>query len=65
YKTFPDSASQQSPSSPQKTCSVRGCKRNVIQDSGTKMCEVCRGRHRIYATTKRARRKLEKAAVVD
>jgi hypothetical protein len=29
------------------------------------MCEVCRGRHRIYATTKRARRKLEKAAVAS
>jgi len=27
------------------------------------MCEMCRGRHRIYATTKRAKRKLEKAAV--
>ncbi|KAG5642474.1 hypothetical protein DXG03_002752 [Asterophora parasitica] len=28
------------------------------------MCETCRGRHRVYASTKRARRKLEKAAVL-
>jgi hypothetical protein len=55
---------EQSTNSPPNTCSVRGCKRKVTPDSGTKMCEVCRGRHRIYATTKRARRKLEKAAVV-
>ncbi len=27
------------------------------------MCEGCRGRHRKYATTKRAKRKQEKAAV--
>jgi hypothetical protein len=27
------------------------------------MCEACRGRHRVYASTKRARRKMEKAAV--
>jgi hypothetical protein len=27
------------------------------------MCDVCRGRHRVYATTKRAKRKMEKAAV--
>ncbi|KAF8957393.1 hypothetical protein BDZ97DRAFT_109410 [Flammula alnicola] len=27
------------------------------------MCDVCRGRHRIYASTKRAKRKLEKAAI--
>lgn len=57
-------SSDQPPASPPKKCSVRGCKHNVIVNSGTKMCEVCRGRHRIYATTKRAKRKLEKAAVV-
>ena len=27
------------------------------------MCETCRGRHRKYATTKRAKRKQEKAAL--
>jgi hypothetical protein len=27
------------------------------------MCEECRGRHRKYATTKRAKRKQEKAAI--
>jgi hypothetical protein len=60
---FPEEA--QAPISPPKTCSVRGCKRGVDPDSNTKMCEVCRGRHRIYATTKRARRKLEKATVIS
>jgi hypothetical protein len=60
--TFPSNAETQG-SSPPKTCSVRGCRRKVDPGSGTKMCEVCRSRHRIYATTKRARRKLEKAAV--
>ncbi|TFY75122.1 hypothetical protein EWM64_g8889, partial [Hericium alpestre] len=28
------------------------------------MCEACRGRHRVYASTKRAKRKLEKLAVI-
>ena len=27
------------------------------------MCEACRGRHRVYAMTKRAKRKAEKAAL--
>lgn len=46
-----------------RQCSVRGCSNPVPTTSTNKMCEVCRGRHRIYATTKRARRKLEKAVV--
>lgn len=29
------------------------------------MCDACRSRHRIYASTKRAKRKLEKAAIVN
>ena len=45
-------------------CSVRGCKGHVLPDSRNKMCDDCRGRHRIYANTKRARRKLEKAAAM-
>jgi len=49
--------------SPTRTCSVRGCIKTIPSDSDNKMCETCRGRHRIYATTKRAKRKLEKAAV--
>lgn len=47
----------------QKICSVRGCRRFVDPNAQTKMCEECRGRHRVYATTKRMRRKLEKAAI--
>lgn len=46
-----------------RTCSVRGCSSVLPSDSTTKMCEACRSRHRIYATTKRAKRKLEKAVV--
>jgi hypothetical protein len=35
----------------------------VPVSSGNKMCETCRSRHRVYANTKRAKRKMEKAAV--
>ena len=45
-------------------CSVRGCKGHVLPESRNKMCDDCRGRHRTYANTKRARRKLEKAAAM-
>ncbi|KZT10346.1 uncharacterized protein LAESUDRAFT_721683 [Laetiporus sulphureus 93-53] len=44
-------------------CSVRGCGNELIPGYTGKMCEVCRGRHRIYASTKRAKRKMEKAAM--
>lgn len=44
-----------------KECSVRGCHQKVPISAHTKMCEGCRGRHRVYATTKRMKRKLEKA----
>lgn len=47
-----------------RKCSVRGCSNDVMPDARTKMCEVCRGKHRVYATTKRAKRKLEKEAVI-
>jgi hypothetical protein len=44
-----------------RPCSVRGCT-SMTTGVGKKMCDVCRGRHRVYASTKRAKRKLEKAA---
>ena len=44
-------------------CSVRGCTSILPYDYGNKMCDICRGRHRIYASTKRAKRKMEKAAL--
>lgn len=34
-----------------------------MPDYARKMCEACRGRHRTYASTKRAKRKMEKAAL--
>jgi hypothetical protein len=46
-----------------KECSVRGCHQKVPISAHTKMCEGCRGRHRVYATTKRMKRKQEKAAL--
>ena len=46
-----------------KECSVRGCRRFLDPNVQNKMCEECRGRHRVYATTKRMRRKKEKAAL--
>jgi hypothetical protein len=63
----PDSQDvQQHPGCPQdvlKQCSVKGCTETLTSDDTNKMCNGCRGRHRIYANTKRARRKLEKAAI--
>ncbi|KAI0289624.1 hypothetical protein BC826DRAFT_1106863 [Russula brevipes] len=66
---YPDHVYFQSPSthtpitpSPRK-CSVKGCTNDLAPDYALKMCEPCRGRHRKYATTKRAKRKQEKAAV--
>ncbi|KDQ60402.1 hypothetical protein JAAARDRAFT_605406 [Jaapia argillacea MUCL 33604] len=50
------------PADPRR-CTVRGCVTMLPPNYKPKMCEACRGRHRVYATTKRARRKLEKAAV--
>ncbi|KAI0360577.1 hypothetical protein OH77DRAFT_1418542 [Trametes cingulata] len=44
-----------------KRCSVKGCAVLLAPGYPHKMCEECRGRHRIYATTKRAKRKMEKA----
>ncbi|KAK7061119.1 hypothetical protein VNI00_000855 [Paramarasmius palmivorus] len=46
-----------------RRCSVRGCAQPLELDATTKMCSSCREKHRRYATTKRAKRKLEKAAI--
>lgn len=46
-----------------KQCSVKGCTETLTSDDTNKMCDGCRSRHRVYANTKRARRKLEKAAL--
>ncbi|TFY67150.1 hypothetical protein EVG20_g4039 [Dentipellis fragilis] len=60
------SASAALPDPPQdRFCSVKGCAKRLPQDYTLKMCDQCRGRHRIYATTKRAKRKLEKLAVIQ
>ncbi|EGO03330.1 hypothetical protein SERLA73DRAFT_174773, partial [Serpula lacrymans var. lacrymans S7.3] len=56
---------QPTSSNASRYCSVRGCNKPLSYDSNNKMCDVCRGRHRIYATTKRAKRKMEKAAIVS
>jgi hypothetical protein len=57
----PDSQLSGVVTTPSRECSVRGCKSPIAPDATTKMCEACRERHRVYATTKRARRKMEKA----
>ncbi|KAH9896961.1 hypothetical protein C8Q73DRAFT_687934 [Cubamyces lactineus] len=44
-------------------CSVKGCAAPLPPRYPHKMCDECRGRHRIYATTKRAKRKMEKALI--
>lgn len=46
---------------PARKCSVKGCQSDLPHDYTLKMCAACRERHRVYATTKRAKRKLEKA----
>lgn len=56
-----------SPATPQvgppRYCTVKGCTVILLPDYLHKMCEACRGRHRVYAMTKRAKRKAEKAAL--
>ena len=44
-----------------RICSVKGCSAQLPEGYTNKMCEECRGRHRVYAMTKRAKRKMEKA----
>ena len=54
---------QSQPTGSTRYCSVRGCTSALPPNCTNKMCDVCRGRHRIYASTKRAKRKMEKAAI--
>lgn len=44
-------------------CSVRGCTAPLSPEYPHKMCEACRERHRVYASTKRAKRKMEKSVL--
>ena len=46
-----------------RRCSVKNCSRVLADVYKGKMCDVCRGRHRIYASTKRQKRKDEKMAL--
>jgi len=48
-----------------RRCSIRNCPHFVAEGSSNKMCEGCRGRHRIYASAKRARRKANDARSND
>ncbi|KAG6835540.1 hypothetical protein H0H93_000391 [Arthromyces matolae] len=66
-------APSQTNATPIKTCSSRGCTRPITcpnsSDLGTqketyKMCEPCRAKHRVYASTKRAKRRREKEALL-
>ncbi|KIY63371.1 hypothetical protein CYLTODRAFT_493965, partial [Cylindrobasidium torrendii FP15055 ss-10] len=50
----------QNPPEQAPECSVRNCQE--LSEPPNKMCAGCREKHRKYATTKRARRKQEKAA---
>ncbi|CCM05968.1 uncharacterized protein FIBRA_08209 [Fibroporia radiculosa] len=56
-------AGNSSQTDPIRRCSVKGCGVELRSDYALKMCEACRGRHRKYASTKRAKRKMEKAAL--
>ncbi|VDC07400.1 unnamed protein product [Peniophora sp. CBMAI 1063] len=61
------SAQNQSPDAPTSSslrkCSVKNCGRELPESHNGKMCDECRGRHRVYASTKRQKRKMEKMAV--
>uniref|UniRef100_A0A0W0FZD3 Uncharacterized protein n=1 Tax=Moniliophthora roreri TaxID=221103 RepID=A0A0W0FZD3_MONRR len=59
----PDPSLASAVSAEYRRCSVRGCSQALAPDATTKMCSSCREKHRRYATTKRAKRKLEKAAI--
>ncbi|KIK79533.1 hypothetical protein PAXRUDRAFT_276502 [Paxillus rubicundulus Ve08.2h10] len=75
--SLPNSAPARQPSDPSGTvnktpftqevrrCSVRGCHMALPPEVANKMCDECRGRHRVYAMTKRAKRKQEKAAILS
>lgn len=62
--TYEDQGDTQGLDGATRRCSVKGCPIELPAGSNLKMCDGCRGRHRMYATTKRRRRKMEKAALV-
>ncbi|KAL1673239.1 hypothetical protein EV122DRAFT_283213 [Schizophyllum commune] len=59
--TISDPSQNANTKSYERQCSVKGCTNMLPPDQVKKMCEACREKHRGYATTKRARRKQEKA----
>ena len=59
---LPQQESQDLPEPSNRKCSVKNCPIVLDSDYNGKMCQECRGRHRIYASTKRAKRKMEKLA---
>lgn len=59
-----DNVQAQEASGPTRYCSIKGCSNALLPGYDHRMCEPCRGRHRIYAMTKRAKRKMEKAALL-
>ncbi|KAL1752004.1 hypothetical protein FB107DRAFT_293508 [Schizophyllum commune] len=59
--TIPNPSQNANAMSYERQCSVKGCTNMLPPDQVKKMCEACREKHRGYATTKRARRKQEKA----
>ncbi|KAL1662559.1 hypothetical protein GGF50DRAFT_58708 [Schizophyllum commune] len=61
--TIPDPSQNANAMSYERQCSVKGCTNMLPPDQVKKMCEACREKHRGYATTKRARRKQEKAVL--
>ncbi|PCH44922.1 hypothetical protein WOLCODRAFT_165497 [Wolfiporia cocos MD-104 SS10] len=63
HRTADDANAGSETSTQVRHCSVRGCNKPLQFDYKHKMCEECRGRHRVYANTKRAKRKMEKAAM--
>ncbi|KAL1725847.1 hypothetical protein EV714DRAFT_287650 [Schizophyllum commune] len=61
--TIPNPSQNANAMSYERQCSVKGCTNMLPPDQVKKMCEACREKHRGYATTKRARRKQEKAVL--
>ena len=59
----PNQPSDPAASSPARKCSVKNCGKELPESHSGKMCDECRGRHRVYASTKRQKRKMEKMAV--
>ncbi|KAI5887837.1 uncharacterized protein SCHCODRAFT_02553159 [Schizophyllum commune H4-8] len=61
--TISDPSQNANAMSYERQCSVKGCTNILPPDQVKKMCDACREKHRGYATTKRARRKQEKAVL--